>query len=97
MVDTDRLQNSDNTDRQAQLNGNPKGLVSLNNTEEGRGDQTEIQWTQDKLTADKRRKSMKKEAVAGQWDKKRRETATWASDHKAALHPQTPHHPPQIY
>lgn len=86
MVDTDRLQNTDNTDRQAQLNGNPKGLLSLNSIE---GGGAEKQWTQDKLTqtADKRRKSMKKEAVVGQWDEKRRET--WASDHKAAL-PLTP-------
>ena len=37
MMDADRLQNSDNTDRQAQLNGNPKGSVSLNNTGEGGG------------------------------------------------------------
>ncbi len=33
---------------------------------------------------------MKKEDVAGKWDEKRRETATWASDHKAALHHSNP-------
>lgn len=35
MVYTDILQNTDNTDRQAQLNVNPQGLVSLNNMDGG--------------------------------------------------------------
>lgn len=51
-----------------------------------------MQWTQDKLRhrADKKRESMKKEDVVERWDEKRRETATWASDHKATLHPPYP-------
>lgn len=59
-----------------------------------------MQWTQDKLRhrADKEREGMKKEDVVEQLDEKRRETATWASDHKATHHPPyppTPHNPPQ--
>lgn len=34
IMDTDILQNTDNTDRQAQLNVNPQGLVPLNNMED---------------------------------------------------------------
>lgn len=54
--------------------------------------ETDVQWTQDKLRQSRSGEGKGEKDVAGQWDEKWKETATWASDHKATRHP---HHPLQ--
>lgn len=71
---------------------NPEDVASQQQWEgwvKWKAGETDVQWTQDKLRQSGSGEGKGGKDVAGQWDEKWKETATWASDHKATRPPIT--------